>query len=467
MQNQHFHAFEYQGEYFLFDTYHYLTMSVTRDFYYSFVNYAISKLSSDKIDKNHLDIIQELENNGYFISKNECDLEQKIESKDIASLSFAPIYQCNFQCRYCFAGNRDTYVMKPRAFDKASVEASLEWFTKRAFRNSTGYRIDFVSGGEPLMNFAAVIAAIEYSQSFYSECGKQIQIWLCTNGSFFSKEVCQILDSNNVSIGVSLDGDKETNDSSRVTCQGKGTYELVVSEIKKVVNDDTLSNKFRKIWGLSVITPKSNMVDILKHHKDIGFNSVQMKLVRSTQRQYHLSPEIILKKYDMFAQWLLSTINNGIEYVLMVINDNDYFGKIIKRVILKEAYIYRCKAGRSKVTICPNGDIYPCDSFVGNKLYLMGNIYTTFSKECIDFMDVSRREKCCSCSIRYLCGGDCYYNSMIHTSNANIPDEETCDIISGLCNIAIWFVFHIEKDFPEEFKQIERILDIKSKISKE
>lgn len=67
----------------------------------------------------------------------------------------------------------------------------------------------------------------------------------------------------------------------------------------------------------------------------------------------------------------MHSLDEGIEYLLLILNDNDYFGKIIKRIILKEAYAFRCKAGRSKITVCPNGDIYPCDSFVGKEDYFI------------------------------------------------------------------------------------------------
>ena len=174
-----------------------------------------------------------------------------------------------------------------------------------------------------------------------------------------------------------------------------------------------------------------------------------------------------MEKYAKFAKWLLKTLDEGIEYLLLILNDNDYFGKIIKRIILKEAYMYRCKAGRSKITICPNGDVYPCDSFVGNENYLLGNINTSFNPRSVCFHDVNHRNPCSDCSIKYLCGGDCYYNSMLHTGNHNAPDKKMCEIFIGLCNIAIWLTFHIEKDYPDSYKKIERILDIKGKVNKE
>ncbi|MFQ9150415.1 MAG: SPASM domain-containing protein [Blautia sp.] len=58
----------------------------------------------------------------------------------------------------------------------------------------------------------------------------------------------------------------------------------------------------------------------------------------------------------------------------MIINENDQFGKILKRLILNQLHIRRCYAGCNKITICPDGSIYPCDSFVGKENYKIGDI---------------------------------------------------------------------------------------------
>ena len=298
---KHYHAFTYCGEYFLFDTFHYITLQVSEEFYSAFFKYVNDKDISIEEQK-YFETLQQLQENGYFFAGKAFDIENDLTTKGIASLSFAPIYQCNFRCKYCFAEKRDSYNIQPRAFDKNTVIKTLDWFTQTAYPNSKGYRLDFVSGGEPLMNYAAVITAVEYAKRFKKITGKYIQIWLCTNGTYFDEEICRYLDNNNISIGVSLDGNKETNDQSRIDCSGKGTYDIVTSELHKILNNENYSKKFKEIWALSVITPTSDMSDILSHHKNMGFSSVQMKLVRSSKKQYSLSTDTLLEKYAKFAK---------------------------------------------------------------------------------------------------------------------------------------------------------------------
>ncbi len=45
------------------------------------------------------------------------------------------------------------------------------------------------------------------------------------------------------------------------------------------------------------------------------------------------------------------------------------------RLITKNKIVYRCQAGKNKFSITADGDIYPCDSFVGMKGMKIGNVY--------------------------------------------------------------------------------------------
>ena len=75
----------------------------------------------------------------------------------------------------------------------------------------------------------------------------------------------------------------------------------------------------------------------------------------------------------------------------MILNDNDQFGKVLKRIMLDYLLIQRCDTGINKITICPDGMIYPYDNLVGvakenigsidsdllNNLYYINAIYLT------------------------------------------------------------------------------------------
>jgi len=127
-----------------------------------------------------------------------------------------------------------------------------------------------------------------------------------------------------------------------------------------------------------------------------------------------------------------SLLENELENVIFFANNNDHIGKILIRLILKKPFIYRCQAGRNKLSFSPNGDIYPCDSFIGNPNYVLGNIYDNVMNYKLindfEFLSVINRKKCKSCWARFVCGGDCFHNSFCANDTMDTPDDIFCKI---------------------------------------
>lgn len=59
------------------------------------------------------------------------------------------------------------------------------------------------------------------------------------------------------------------------------------------------------------------------------------------------------------------------------------------------------------LAVAPNGDIYPCHQFVGNKDFLMGNVNENKIDENIEKMfersNVYTKEKCKNCFAKFYC----------------------------------------------------------------
>lgn len=460
------HTFKMNDEYFVFDYHQFVTFKTTQSFY-EFLTYGVYETYDENKYVKERMLLKKLIEKNLLCSKNKFNDSMK-NGVSTAYLSFAPIYQCNFNCSYCFGEAGHAYLEKPESFNSDLVLKTLDFFFNKAFPQAQHYRIDFVSGGEPLLNFDAIKCAIQYSEKIQKEQKKSVYIWLCTNGSLLTDEICKYLDDNRISIGISIDGPPANHNANRVDSLGKPTYDRVYERIKKIKTNPELSEKFKNIWALSVINPQnSNITNIIKHHNSLGLNNAQLKIIRSSKMPVSFYEEL-KKNYYEFSCFLLNNFSNGnYIYLNMILNDNDYFGKIIKRILLKNAYIYRCRAGRNKITICPNGDIFPCDSFVGMEEHKLGNIYSSYELQKSIFYnaDVSSRKKCNSCSVKYLCGGDCYYNSYINTGSILEPDEKFCDIMKYLCNLSIWLCCEMEIINRSELDNLIKFLEINEHFS--
>lgn len=461
------HLFEIDNKYYVFDIYNFVRIQVSKRLY-ELINNMILEVSMDHQYAKELDALELLYNEGIFTINYESDNNYENDNEINAYLSFAPIYKCNFNCRYCFGEAGEIYNHELKSFTPTLVEKVLTSFFYNIYPEAVNYRIDFVSGGEPLLNIEAIKATIDYVEKFQINTGKNVVLWLCTNGSKINNDICEYLDRHNVTIGVSLDGIREKHNLNRIDAYGEPTYDTVINGINIIKSSSYISHKFKNIWILTVITPENcDLVEIIKHHYDLGIRSIQMKLIRSKTITNNLHM-LMHNNYLNLSRFLLEQyISGNDEYLYMILNDYDYFGKILKRIIINQMRTFRCLAGKNKITICPNGDIYPCDSFVGNNDMVIGNIYNNLdlNKNLITTRHVTNRKKCNKCSIRFLCGGDCYFNSFIKTGDLCGSDEEMCKIMNSICNCAIWLSCEMERYDRNHFEKIVKHIQIKEKFT--
>lgn len=471
----HFMAEKYSNQYFLFDYYNLLFVLVDEKLYHCAVDYLSSGQTISRIEDiyntsfaPYSENIIQLLNENILISNTilNCDI---IKSYSKVYFSFPTIHSCNLKCKYCFAEAGFNYKEDVKKMSEQQIENIYDFLLScEEFKESDKFRLDFVSGGEPLLNFDLIKSAKSIGDRAFNEHGKSLDIWLCTNGILLDEEKTKYLNEHNIGIGVSLDGPQEINDMCRNYPNNQSSYAHVVNSIEKVINNKTYNRYFRDIWVLTVITAQTpSLVDILIHHKRLGINNVQMKIVRSTQdREYALTIENanhFISLYSELVEFIIEKIeNDDISYLKMLLNGNDCLGKIIIRLILRDAAVYRCMAGRNKISFTANGDIYPCDSFVGNELFRLGNISDGFDHEKIDeFYNqlVFKRDSCKNCWANIICGGDCYYNSYLKNLNIQQPDEAFCIVNQKLCLMAIRLVAYISFEKPDLFEKLYQYLE--------
>ena len=102
-----------------------------------------------------------------------------------------------------------------------------------------------------------------------------------------------------------------------------------------------------------------------------------------------------------------------------------------------------CGAGHEYLAVAPNGDIYPCHQFVGNKDFLMGNVNENKIDENIEKMfersNVYTKDKCNNCFAKFYCSGGC--SAYAYNFNGDIykPYELACEFEKKRleCSIAI------------------------------
>lgn len=184
----------------------------------------------------------------------------------------------------------------------------------------------------------------------------------------------------------------------------------------------------------------------------------EMKVSRGDESKYGISEEnvsLFIDSYQKLIDYLLEQyINKNMEPLLALINGNDTMGKMIKSITLLEPNCYRCGAGKDRLSFTANGDIYPCDNFVGMKEFKLGNIYIDTTIDINEYWDyhTDSSNVCKKCWAKYLCSGDCYYNSYIRTGSMIVPESCMCEFFKKLSEMIIIFVAEMEDVDFEQYK---------------
>lgn len=461
-----YHTFENDGRYYLFDN-------------RTLISCIIEKRVYDALNKNDASLLTEKELYMFdaFHKQNIFFADERLErysfpTYDSVIISMALSHSCNLNCKYCFADAGQNFKGKKCEFDVNSINAAIDFLLNNPyFSRNAYYRINLVSGGEPLLNKKLFRTFIETAFSRFEKANKHLYVWFSTNGTLLSEDDLFFISKYNVGYGISIDGTKSNNDKLRVYKSGSGTYDDIVHNIRCIRRSHLVPKRLKELWGLMVYTRNNvNLMESIMHLIDLGFSTIQMRFVRSNDKELVFNSKEVAESLIDFIKTIFERAINGDNTLLRVIcNDNDYIGKIIKRILMRNVAEVRCGAGSYMFSFAADGKIYPCDCFVGNSNYVMGNFYETIQKgQLAKYQDLSvhNRPKCNSCWAKYLCGGDCYHNSYLKNGNILIPDNSYCETILIIIEYLIACTNQYRMRNQDGYNAFLNFLQVREKMSR-
>jgi uncharacterized protein len=200
----------------------------------------------------------------------------------LSRLELAISNACNFGCQHCmhFLNNEVPSRIDPAMHMSAeTAKQSIDTFVAQVRKNdNNSVRVHF-GNGEPLMNWATLLFALEYCGSIEDI---NFSYAMNTNLSLLDEKKAEVLKRYNVKISTSLDGLKDANDAIRVDHKGRGTFDIIMSKIQ------LLKSIGHPINGFTVTVTDKNfqLIDesIIDLAKEIGVKDMAMDfdLVRST-----------------------------------------------------------------------------------------------------------------------------------------------------------------------------------------
>ena len=378
----------------------------------------VPPLSPEKIAEIESDI-ESLKNEGLFL-KEEIKA-YPLKSNEVKALCLHICHDCNLRCRYCFA-DEGAYHSTREFMSEETAKAAIDFLLKNS-GNRRVLEVDFF-GGEPLMCLERIKNIVEYARKEGDKLNKKFLFTTTTNALLLDDDAIDFFNREMENVVLSLDGRKEIHDEVRKTINGKGSFDFVIDKIKEFVR----SRGDKSYYVRGTFTAKN-----LDFSKDViflaenGFDSISMEPVVTDIPDLKIGEEhlpAILDEYENLLKKYLEKHDEGEGFNFF------HFNVDLEGGVCLQKKVSACGAGNEYFSVVPNGDIYPCHQFAGDKYFLMGNVFDgmlnqeireKFASSCL-----FTRKKCDSCFAKFICSGGCAANNYHYNGDINKPYEITC-----------------------------------------
>ncbi len=344
-----------------------------------------------------------------------------IKSNEIKALCLHICHDCNLRCRYCFA-DEGAYHSEREFMSEETAKRAIDFLILNSGKRKV-LEVDFF-GGEPLMCLQTIKNVVAYAREQGEKSGKKFLFTTTTNALLLDDDAIDFFNREMENVVLSLDGRKEVHDAIRKTKSGKGSFDYVIENVKRFVK----SRGDKSYYVRGTFTAKN-----LDFSKDVifladnGFDSISMEPVVTDIDDLAIKDEhipTVLDEYENLCDKYLDMYKNGEGFNFF------HFNVDLEGGVCLQKKVSACGAGNEYFSVVPNGDIYPCHQFAGDKDFYMGNVFDgkldakireKFANSCL-----FTREECGDCFAKFICSGGCSANNYHFEGDINKPYKATC-----------------------------------------
>lgn len=348
--------------------------------------------------------------------------------------------KCNLNCKYCSvnASTNGNFMKLDTAIRAFEIFTSLS-------NCSDKITVEF-SGGEPLLNFKLIKQSVPEFNKIAQNKGIQVSYSIQSNGILLDEEIIDFLKENNFSIGISLDGSREVNDSNRIFPDNTGSFDKVMKAIKK------LKNKEVNFSILAVISDPSQYSNLLNFAVENGIKSIRANYLTQIGRARK-----IFKDTTNISQFPIEYAKAYLEMCKKLINEGVKIKEANLTYLLWNLLLWQphmcfripCGAGNNQLHVTATGDIYPCQDWRSIHDIKIANVQDSDIEEKImnhpRVRELRQRnldiiKECQNCNWKRFCG-TCPRE--IYTEKKQLSgDISLCKFYGYLFNELIWIIYH-------------------------
>lgn len=362
---------------------------------YMFLSASVSNLlkTPSLVKEKHLKLYRNMVKKGFYVSENIDEFERLksctekiLNDKRSFFLIINPTMDCNLRCWYCYEKHEKSEMNKDvfqnvLSFIKDKIASGIKVFCLGFF------------GGEPLMKFSSIVMPlIEHTYQLCKQENIEFRVSFTSNGTLLTKskieELCRFCKP---SFQITLDGNEEIHNKVRFLANRKGTYSLILQNIKVLLEYNCpvrvrINHTKDSIKSIHDILQKASV--IFNEHKElIEFDFHRVWQDRDTE-------ERVLPEVKAYAGNLIEKGFNALYDELNEIRNPCYGDKANTAVINYNGDVFKCTAKdfckENREGFLTNG---------GKMIWEKSQEYRLSVK--------LKNTACKKCSIAPICGGGC------------------------------------------------------------
>lgn len=338
------------------------------------------------------------------------NLQKKVVNSEYLHLTIMPTEQCNFRCVYCY----ETYQKGKMSKETAD---SIVLFVESEIDKHKGLYVSWF-GGEPTLALDLVVYLSDRLLTLCKHARKPYLADMTTNGYNLSMDVVNKLYRYRVfNYQITLDGVKKIHDKQRVMCNGEGTFDVIVSNLSRIMNE--FQRKFFSITIRTNITV--DMLDSIEEFTEF------LKKMFTNSSIVNFRFRIAWGIGDRFIKDKVAAYRKV--FSCFDSTDSNYFRSELGELSVGGGVCYA--AQKNSYVVGADGTVYKCtvhfDDATNNIGYINKLGEMILDKDKLEFWTerIEIEDECKECPSRISCLGiGCPYNRY---------SEHTCNAVSEQC----------------------------------
>lgn len=345
------------------------------------------------------------------IEHQETDVVEFLVNNYCEQLTLQVTQQCNLRCDYCiYSGAYNTRTHNKKKMNLLIAKQAIDFFISHA-RLSNSIFFSFY-GGEPLLEYTLIKKCVEYIKDKVE--GKKVGFGMTTNGTLLTDEIVDFLVANDFQLSISLDGDKDSHNKSRKFISGKGSFDLILTNVKRIY--ERYPEYGKSITFLPVLDEKIdwnktsiffNENEIFKQNPII-FSSVNpIGLIKKRRDDVSINNELFIKfEYLKLFYSLIGRIKED-NISRIIIREREKYKRLYEKlhrhsIICEKSHPEGpCIPGGRRLFVTADGEFCPCERVneIANCCRI-GNIYEGFDIDKIkSLLNIGKitKEECLEC----------------------------------------------------------------------